>query len=1254
VHFVPSMLRPFVCEPAARECASLRMVICGGEAITPDLLALFHQTLDVDLHNQYGPSEASVQTAYWPLRRGDTRIALGRGTWNTRLYVLDAHQAPVPQGAVGELCIAGVQLARGYLNQPGLTAERFLPDPYGLPGTRMYATGDLVRWLPNGTLEFLGRVDHQVKVRGFRIDPGEIESQMKAHPAVRNAAVIARARSSGDKTLTGYVSPREDTADAGLLATALREYLSERLPAYMVPASLMVVDALPLNANGKVDLAALPAPGEAPDHAEFTPPRTHAEQVLSKVWRSVLQLERVGTRDNFFALGGDSIRAIEVASASEAAGLLMTPNQLFQHQTLGELAAAVISGPGEGGRPDRQAQQAEATGPACLTAIQRSYFEAGDPERDYLTQYVALTVAPDLEPGVIEAALDHLVRHHDLLRAAYERRPDGYVQVVLPHEPARRLSRAAAGSDDLDAVLDAHAGRLGAELSPAGGQLLRALLIDRPGAPRVLLIVIHHLCVDAVSWRILVEDLNAACRQLADGAQEPRFPAKTASFITWASRLGDLGASPGFAAEARWWRSLLAGTPPAAATGRPVTRSGDLRRADRSLSQPATRALLEAVPGAYRARPHDVLLTALALAAHRTAGSAVLTVDLEGHGREPLFPDVSLTRTVGWFTSVFPVRLELADPADAGGCLMAVKEALRAVPSHGIGFGVLERPGEGIATADILFNYLGHTDLPQQDESLLRPIPEPFRAASAPTRPCSHPVEVTAQITGGQLVVHWLYDRRVAAGVPALADHFVAALEEIIEEAGRPDGGARSASDYPLSGLSTADLRRLFGSGRDVEDIYPLSAVQEGILFHTLAARGADADMYLVQATWELGDIDGPTMAEAWREVARRNPILRTRLIWDTVDRPLQVIDREAPLPVTLLDWSGRDPAEPAAALDGLLGQGRQRGMDLHRAPLARVTLIKSGATAWRIVFEFHHLLLDGWSTMALLSDVLAIYDALVTGNELGIAARRPFRDYIAWRETRATSGEREFWQEYLSGFRTPTPLPVEPGPPERGHSRYDVELPDELTDALGRFTKQVPVTQSTIFQAAWGMLLGQYGETDDVVFGAAVSGRSGFPEAQEIIGMLINTLPVRVRVTPDAPVATWLRALQAGRGRMPSEHTSLTDIARWSEVPRKSALFSSALVFENYPVSEPVRTALGGLSAAALRVEQTANYPLILEVKAGSPLEAALLYDRSRFEAGGIARIARRLVLLLTAIASTPLVPVSQLLARCRADDGW
>jgi non-ribosomal peptide synthase protein (TIGR01720 family) len=1023
--------------------------------------------------------------------------------------------------------------------------------------------------------------------------------------------------------------------------------------------------------------------------------------VLSEVWCSVLRLDEVGTRDNFFALGGDSIRAIEVASRAEAAGLLLTPNQLFRHQTVSELAAAAASVHGANGadRADGagqdgtaaapRAEQGEITGPVCLTPIQRSFFAIGDPERDFLAQYVGLVVDADLDPDVIDAALDHLIRHHDLLRARFELRDGAWTQVVVPHRPAPRLRRVAVdvehGGEDVGAVLDAAAAKEGAELSLSAGCVLRAVLLDRPDARPVLLLTIHHLCVDAVSWRILIEDLDAACRQLAAGTPAPRLPTKTTSFQTWARLLRDLAGSAELAEEARRWRALLPARAPATAPPAP----GEVRRVDSRLSRDTTRALLEEAPEAFRTQVNAILLAALGLAFHRWTGSPRVLVDLEGHGREPLFPTADLTRTVGWFTSIYPVPVELPDPGDLEGCLTSVKETVLAVPRRGIGFGLLRRLRadehglHDVPAAQVLFNYLGRTDVSGRPGSLFEPVAEPLRAGSPPTRPRSHPIEVVAQILDGRLHVRWLV--APSNGAPgagdatgdaaALADHFAAALDEIAELARRPDSGALVASDFPHAGVATAELRSLFGTGREIEDVYPLSTVQEGILFHTLAAR--NNAMYLAQASWELGDVDAATMAAAWQEIARRHPALRTRLMWELVDRPLHVVEREEHLPITLLDWSDRDPAVQAAALDDLIAAGQRRGFELSRAPVFRITLIRTGTAGWRILLESHHILLDGWSTVMLLGDVLAVYQAMVSGDELRLPTRRPFRDYIAWSDGRDAAADREYWTDYLAGFTEPTPLPfacgpadaepvgtaeprpagprpAEPGPARGGHALHDVALPADFADALREFTRRVHLTQNTVVQSAWGLLLSRYADSPDVVFGATVSGRNGMPDMERMLGLFINTLPVRMRVAGDLRLEDWLREHQADWGRIPSAHVSLGEIAGWSEVPRRTPLFTSNVVFENYPVDEPVRAALGGMSAQALRVEETTNYPLSLVVNPGPPVEIQLLYEPGRFRPAQIDHVGRRLATILTAMVTEPNPSLADLIdPREEAPDG-
>ena len=1231
MHFVPVMLRAFLAEPAAADCSSVRMVLCGGEAITPDLVARFHEVLDGDLHNQYGPTETTVQTTAATLTPGSERITLGSGIWNTRHYILDTTGEPVPQGAVGELHVAGVMVGRGYLGRPDLTAERYVPDPYGQPGSRMYRTGDLARWLPDGTLEYLGRTDHQVKIRGFRVEPGEIEAQVKSCPAVRAAAVTARPGPGGDKRLVGYVVARDQPAP-GDLCEIVHRHLTERLPAYLVPSTLMVMDALPIGANGKVDLAALPEPSITAARIGRTRPRTRAERVLSGIWAAVLQVEEPGTHENFFTLGGDSIQAIEVSAKAAAEGLVFSPNEVFQHQTLAELAAAATPG-APAVRPP--AGDDEIIGEVPLTPIQKSFLASAQTDRH--AQYVGLVLPEDVDAAALEAALAHLVRHHDQLRARFTRREAEWVQTVDPYRPGTWLERVAADEPDLDTLLDVQADRLCAGLSIADGRIVRAALLERSAAPPLLLIVIHHLCVDAVSWRILLVDLEAAYVRLA-GGHDPDPPVKTTSFQEWASLLHGLAGSAEMAEESRQWQRLLPGpTPPAVdemAGGAPC-------RADRVLPRETTKILLEEAPETHRTQINDVLLTALAVAYHRVAGARGLVVDLEGHGREPVFPAADLTRTVGWFTSIHPVPLILDAPADLQGSLLAVRETLAAVPRRGIGFGLLahlrddEHALRGIPAADILVNYLGRT-VPASADPVLRPVDEPLRLATAPGAASGHLVEVVAQLTDGSLAIRWRCDgrRHTPETIAALADEFTAVLAEIAGLVRAPGAGGRIAADFPMSGLSTQDIARYFGTARGIEDMYPLTGVQDGILFHTLTAPGES--LYLAQLSWELGEVDGLAMAEAWRELARRYPALRTRLAWELLDRPLQVVEREACLPVELLDWSGRTPDQRREALEELLRDSRRRGLDLRVAPLARVTLIRGG-DRWRAVLEYHHILLDGWSTVMLLHDLLAVYEAMTSGGDLVLPERPSFREHVRWLETEAHAGEEDYWRTLLAGFHEPTPLPPggSPGPDATGPGLSDLDIGPGLAAAIADFARRERVTTYTVVQAAWALMLALHHDVEDAVFGATVSGRNGVPGAESMVGLFINTLPVRVPIGSGRPVGAWLRDQQAARAAMPSEHTALTRISRWSEVPPRAQIFASNITFGNYPLADPVRQVLGGLSAKVLRVEESSHYPLGLVVNPGPPFEAQVLYDRGRYTPDAAAGLAADLTRILAELVS-------------------
>src|SRR6185312_7945296 len=520
----PSAFRPLIPVEAATgrtDDLALRSIVFGGEALEPAMLKPWferHGDRSPRLVNMYGITETTVHTTFRPLRESDAKggSLIGAPLPEWRIHLLDPAGQPVPVGVPGEICVGGAGLSRGYMNRPELNAERFVPNPFTVvPGDRLYRSGDLGKHRPDGDIEYLGRIDHQVKIRGFRIEPGEIVAALMQHPRVREAVVVARSEASGAKRLVAYIVPGKGGAPS---AIELRPFLSVRLPEHMVPTAFVFLDALPLTPNGKVDRRALPDPegDRTGREAAYAAPRTPAEQALAAVWEEVLRIERVGIHDNFFELGGDSILSIQIVSRSARAGLHITPKQMFQHQTVAELAVAASSA------TVLTAEQGIVTGELPLTPIQAWFFVQSPVEAHHNNQAVMVQVKDELNPAVLPVIVTRLLSHHDTLRLRLERSEGGSWRQLMPamdgEPPCSTLDLSALPEKLRRSALETAAGEVQASLDLTAGPLVRFLLFDygQP-EPSRLLIAAHHLTVDGVSWRILLEDLAQACRDARGG-----------------------------------------------------------------------------------------------------------------------------------------------------------------------------------------------------------------------------------------------------------------------------------------------------------------------------------------------------------------------------------------------------------------------------------------------------------------------------------------------------------------------------------------------------------------------------------------------------------------------------------------------------------------------------------------------------------------------------------------------------------------
>jgi amino acid adenylation domain-containing protein/non-ribosomal peptide synthase protein (TIGR01720 family) len=1247
--------------PAGSIPDGVHIVLCG-EACPPDLIRDWSPGRR--MRNAYGPTETTVvATVSRPLTPADAEtgtVPIGTPIPGLSGRVLDDRLRPVATGVPGELYLSGARLARGYLNRHSLTAQRFVADPFGPPGTRMYRTGDRVRWLPGGDLEYVGRTDSQVKIRGFRVELGEIEAVLGRHPGVAAAVVTVDQDDHGTRRLIAYVLPessgRADEAD-------WRRHVADRLPHFMVPSWFVVLDTLPLTPTGKVDRRALPAvTGVRGGGAGYVAPRTPVEKILTGVWSELLGVREVGVHDNFFDLGGDSILSLQVVSRARSEGVVLTPKQTFLRQTVAELAAELTAEPGAAAAPS--AEQRPVVGSVPLTPIQHWFFDTLTDSLDRFNQAMFVELAEDTDESALAAAIAALSEQHDALRLRFTHTDGQWRQrnaavgadAVLRRVDLSGLDKESQDARMRDAVVDAQRG-----FDLAEGPLVRALFFALGGRLPRLFLTAHHLVVDAVSLRLLLSDVDTAYHQALAGEQ-CRLGPKTTSLRQWSRRLGEHAAAGGFDDELEHWRGVEQAA--ARAVSLPVDEHGEntvesSRSVSVRLDAAKTRALLQTVPEVYRTQVNDVLLAALGRVLTDWTGGDTVVLDTEGHGREDLFGEIDLSRTVGWFTTLFPVALtvtpSVAPKIDWGTVLKAVKEQVRAIPRHGLGYGALRHlteSGSGLGhgpAPEISFNYLGRFDTGATGDGFYRGWCEYPGNERSPGQRRAHLLEINGIVTDGELEFSWTYSTSAhhEETVRRLADGFAAALAEIVEHCALDGAGGCTPSDFPLARLDQATVDRIAGDGRAVEDIYPLTPMQAGMLFHSLAEPGNDVYLGHFGVTID-GVTDPGVLAQAWQRVADRTPALRTAVVWEDVAEPLQVVYRDVRIPVTQLDWRDRTGNAQQDGLARLWERRRELTLDLADAPLLRMTVVRLSGTRVQLLWSAHHMMSDGWSFAEVLSDVFEQYSAL-QGEPGAPKVRRPYRDYVEWLGGQDQVAAREYWRRTMTGMSAPTPLPFDRSPVRAHGSRSSLEVKLRLdTERSARVygcARDARLTVNTVVQGAWALLLSRYSGERDVCFGATVSGRpSELAGSESIIGLFVNMVPVRVEADDDSAVLPWLRRVQDGQAEARQyEHVSLTQIQGWSDVPRGGALFDSIVVFENYPYDGEA-AARHGLRVGEYQGDEHTNYALTLTAYAGDELYLALGYDPALFDAATVERMVGHLETLLDAIAAAPQASLADL----------
>ena len=1261
------------------QLASVTDLIVAGEAISREEADRWAEGRH--LYNAYGPTETTVCATAARVQPG--RLHAGRPLPNVRCLILNRTGQLVPIGVPGELCVGGIQVARGYLGRLTLSAERFIADPFGGDRSdgkdRLYRTGDLARWLPDGNIEILGRIDSQVKVRGFRIEPGEIEARLLCHAQVDACTVLVREDEPGDRRLVAYVVQPANAAsdDSEGLQDSLREHLRKALPDYMVPSAFVVLRSLPLTVNGKVDRRALPAPDTTRSAAtSAVAPRTQAEHTLVDVWQRVLRVNPVCVTDNFFSLGGDSILAIQVISQANARGLLLSPRQLFEHQTIRALASQqAVAG--------TVAPEEFVTGELLLLPIQRAFLESDPSHVHHFHQSVMVSVPQGFTLDFLQAFVEALHARHDVLRLCFHETDGQWQADYRAWSPAwlsecvQMQSIAGQSTQEIQATFASSGQALKESFDILRGPLIKALYFeaDVPADSR-LLFVAHHLVVDGVSWRILLDDLLTAfgqCRQSLPIA----LPAKTHSYGQWARALQRYAHGDAMKAEQAYWMRCLSHQVPRLPTNHGDVADESFRDAavvTMTLDVDTTSVLLGRCADAYRTRINDLLLAALLLAMHRWTGQDAARVDLEGHGREDLFDGFDTTRTIGWFTTVFPLTLALPDGFGArrgdeqyGTLIKAVKEQLRSVPHHGIGYGLLRHmvqdPDitdlERAHPAEVAFNYLGQFDRDPSTDPLFAVTGEFTGHDVDGERRRSHALAFNGYLSQGALTFNIDFNQHThhLETMEDLSRGYQTALEELVAHCQSRNTASYTPSDFPLAGAGQADLDQWHARYPRLVDLYPATGLQAGLLFHSLLDEQGDA--YVTQTSMTLrGAFDVGAFRRAWRQVIERHAIFRTAFVGFERGRLLQLVVDEATFEWHEEDWRDVAPDEQRARFLAYQQRDKARGFDPEVPTLMRFATFKLSEQCEHFLWTHHHALMDGWSLPIVTREVLGAYAAYCEGGTPDLPCTDAYRAYIGWLEAQDGDAARQFWRGELAGISGRTELGIERRSPllDRAGTGFDVRrLSPDQTSRLNAAVRRCQVTLSTAVQAAWACLLSRHSGCRQVVFGATVSGRHAqMADIDGMVGLFINTLPVCVDVNDDLDVATWLRSLHSRHvEREGFSHLPLNEILQCAPEQADSGLFDSLVVFENYPMETaeqvtPVAATPSqhpsGLAIEDIHVDERTNYGLSLTVLPGDELTLKLQYAKERFDERAISGLLRQLQHVLDAMAAPDVGAVGSL----------
>jgi len=1277
VIFLTTALFNRMAEESPNIFSSLRKVLFGGEAHSLESIRrVLASGSPENLIHVYGPTETTTfATSYQFNELSNDKVVsapIGKPLSNHQCYVLDSELKVVSIGSPGELYIGGDGLALGYLNRSDLTNSKFIDNHLDKSKSKfLYKTGDRVRLLNDGNIEFIGRVDNQVKVRGFRIELDELITTLQSLKAIKDCTVTVQ-EYKNKRSLIAYLVFKEQLSENKKLLEDVKSLLFASLPAYMIPNQFVVVDELPLTANGKVDKKALPLPQYSDfSDCNYIPPRNDLEIILCEIWQEVLNVDRVGIKDNFFSLGGDSILSIQVVSKANKKNINIGTRDIFESQTIEQLIGRVSS-------KNSQYENKISMGKLLLHPIQHHFFSYKNEDFNYFHQSALLSIPENFCSKFLERFVTAVIQKHDVLRlqfdidesgnflnAKYRSGYDGKIQKILKYEKIDNNENTTFENEILKI-----GSKLKSNFDIKNGPLFNIVYLDSDVInERRLLIIIHHLIVDGVSWRILLDDLLLAYEQYEAGYKIELYK-RTTPYQSYTKFLVNYSKSIVLLDEKKYWLEQLDNKDIQVLSFEESTDNtyGSSNSIKIELPREVSKALIGKSNDAFRTHVNELLLSGLLLAFFNWRGLRSLKICLESHGREEFSKENNLSQTMGWFTSIYPLKLKLLTNKNLpliDEVINGVKESVRSVPNNGIGYGILKFlcNDNDILTAEnnskisnsILFNYLGQFDQQLGTKSKFKSCSESTGSDINPRRQRTHALDISGMLINGKLNFNFNYNPTKISNesIRELADEYYAALLEISNFCQNNKSSRYTLSDFPLAPIKKDELDNLQNFYGKIDDIYPCTSMQSGLIYH--GKLNTAKDSYINQVTLNIsGNFDCEIFRNAWLSICKRHNILRTGFNFLDKEDPLQVVINLEKLDVSHHDWRGKNKSEIEDDFNKLSNKLRNTPFDFNSPPLMRLDFIQVDFEKFIFVWTYHHIILDGWSQPILFKELFRTYLAYSKGQLPNYSTNPNYRNYISWYQKQIKAPAEDFWREHLLPVNSPTKIIqndrfILKNDNDTCIKSVKIELSKTDTKSLNNLANHTKVTLNTVIQAAWSYLLHRYSNETNVIFGETVSGRNiDVDDISDMIGLFIRTIPSVVSFDEDLIVSDWLKRLHHNQTvRDQFSYLPLTDIKHLSSFHHSDALFEIAIVFENYPIDQA--PSIGIQDENEFRIDSfsavaNAHFPLSLIIAPSEILTFEISYLSTLYCKKEVELILTRLKTILLGMVTQFDKPISKL----------